>query len=402
MEFNANLIIIIISALVILSYFFNLLSRALNIPSVLLLLVTGIGIRYLAAEYGWPEQDVARPVKILGAIGLIMIVLEAALDLKLSRSRVPLIRNALFAALFISLISAFAIAALVAGWMGERFENSLIFAIPLSIVSSAIAIPSAEHLPELKREFVVYESSLSDIIGILLFNYMVMEGVLNLYSSGMFVGKLLLAIVISAVASLLLTFLLARMQVSIKFFLLFAVLLLLFASGEMVHLPSLLIILVFGMLINNHGLVFRGPLKRWVDKGTVEELLVLLKSITAETSFLIRTFFFVLFGYSMNLALLREGKVLLVGSLIIGVLLLVRFLYLRLVLKTNLFPELFIMPRGLVTILLFYSIPPARQLGSLNEGILFFVVLATGLLMMIGLLFYRKDKALYREAEEAI
>ena len=79
------------------------------------------------------------------------------------------------------------------------------------------------------------------------------------------------------------------------------------------------------------------------------------------------------------------------GSIIIAILFFVRFLYLRLILKTNLFPELFLMPRGLVTILLFYSIPASKSIGNFNAGILFFVVAVTSLLMMVGLLFY-KDK----------
>ena len=121
----------------------------------------------------------------------------------------------------------------------------------------------------------------------------------------------------------------------------------------------------------------------------MEGILNLMRSITAETSFLIRTFFFILFGYTINLELLAAPNVILLGSAIVGILFLVRFLYLRLILRANLFPELFLMPRGLVTILLFYSIPAEKSLSSFNVGVLFFVVVATSLIMMGGLLFFK-------------
>jgi hypothetical protein len=46
------------------------------------------------------------------------------------------------------------------------------------------------------------------------------------------------------------------------------------------------------------------------------------------------------------------------------------------------------MPRGLITILLFYSIPSSFRLQQFNEGILLFIILATGLIMTAGSLLY--------------
>ena len=42
-------------------------------------------------------------------------------------------------------------------------------AMPFAVVSSAVAIPSSAGLADATREFVVYESSLSDILGVLVF-----------------------------------------------------------------------------------------------------------------------------------------------------------------------------------------------------------------------------------------
>ncbi len=400
MQLNSYVIVILLSSIVILSYFFTVISKKTNIPSVLLLIATGIGIKYIANQYGYGDYDVQRLVKVLGAVGLIMIVLEAALDLDIHREKLSLIRNSFFSALFIFIISAAGITVLLVYMMGESIEKSFIYAVPLSIISSAIVIPSTSHLPELKKEFIIYEASFSDIIGILVFNYMLMHNVMSFQSTMIFAGRIGLAIVISAVASLLLIYMLSKIAGVLKFFLVFAILSMVYASGELIHLPSLLIILVFGSLLNNISLLVKGGLQKIIPIGNLHNIVVLMKTVTAETSFLIRTFFFILFGYTINLKVVTEVDVITIGTLIVALLFLVRFIYLRLILKANLFPELFLMPRGLVTILLFYSIPVEKQLTNFKVGILFYIVVLTSLLMMVGLLFFKKEKSEYLQSTE--
>lgn len=402
MAIPSNVIIILLSGMVILSYLFNIISRKTNIPSVLLLIGTGIAIQYISRYYGYGQQDVNKLVKILGAVGLLMIVLEAALDLKIGREKVKLIRNSFGTALFVFLISAVSIALLFMQWLHEPFSICFLYAVPMSIISSSIVIPSTSHLQEHKKEFVVYESSFSDIIGILAFNYMLMKNLLSFRSAGIFVGNVLLAVLISAIASILLIFILTRIQIGLKFFLLFAVLSLIYALGESIHLPSLLVVLVFGLVLNNAKQIFTGRLQRLLPDPDIEPVVKLLHTMTAETAFLIRTFFFILFGYSIDLQVLTEAPVWQLGSLIVLILLVARFLYLRFILRSDLFPELLLMPRGLITILLFYNIPADKSMAGFNEGVLFFVVAMTSLLMMVGLLFAKKSDQEYIEQTESM
>ncbi len=399
MAIPSNIIIIILSGIVILSYVFNIISRKTNIPSVLLLIATGVGAQYLGAYYGYQQQEVSKLVKILGAVGLLMIVLEAALDLKIGRDKMKLISSSFGTALFVFLISAVSIALLFMQWLHQPFGVSFLYAVPMSIISSAIVIPSTSHLPERKKEFVVYESSFSDIIGILAFNYMLMRNLLSIKSAAIFTGNILLAIAISAGATVVLIFILTRIQIGLKFFLLFAVLSLIYASGELIHLPSLLVVLVFGLVLNNARTIFQGRFSGILPPSDIKPVVDLLHTITAETSFLLRTFFFIIFGYSIQLQVLLQPPVWELGSLIVLVLLVARFLYLKFILKSDLFPELLLMPRGLITILLFYSIPSYRMMQDFNEGILFFVVVVTSLLMMVGLLLTPKEER--SEIEEA-
>lgn len=401
MELHAHVIIIILSSIVILSYFFTLISNKTNIPSVLLLISTGIGIKYLSTYYGYVEKDVAVLVKTLGAVGLIMIILEAALDLDVHKKKLKLVRNSFLSALFIFLASALAIAYLLQSWLYEPFMIAFIYAIPMSIISSAIVIPSTNNLPHDKKEFIIYESSFSDILGIMIFNYFLANNVITFGSSMTFIGKIGIAVFISVVASVLLIYLLSKMEHSLKYFLVFAILSLVYASGELIHLPALLIVLVFGLVLNNSPKIVASRYKHVVPLRKLIGVIDFMKSITAETSFLIRTFFFILFGYTINLNVLIEPDVVFIGSIIVAILLFVRFLYLRLILKTNLFPEIFLMPRGLVTILLFYSIPASKKLSTFNVGILFYVVVLTSIIMAIGLIFYKKeDKERYLRTTE--
>jgi Kef-type K+ transport system membrane component KefB len=324
-----------------------------------------------------------------------MIILEASLDLHITKDKKAMILRAFISGLIILLVSSFAIAYLLNYWLREPFIECLIYATPLSIVSSAILIPSLGQLTAEKKEFLVYESSFSDILGILFFNYLISEGSTQPLNAIFYIGQMGFSIILSVFFAFLLVYYLGKIKLHIKFFLIFAVLAALYALGKITHLPSLLIILFFGLIINNRQFFLK---LSWVRKYVPEEndfreLEGQLKSVTAETAFLVRTFFFILFGYSIDLAKLGLQEVQILGSIIVVILLIVRLVFLKyLNPKENPLPELFLMPRGLITILLFYSIPVDRQLEHFNTGILFFVILVTAVLMMIGLLGVKNQK----------
>jgi Kef-type K+ transport system membrane component KefB len=386
-------LLIIVSGMVVMSYFFSVISKFIRVPSVLLLLFTGVGLRILADSTG---TKIALPdslVQLLGIVGLVMIILEAGLDLKLKREKLSLIRNTFFSALVILLVSSFLVAYILEYLLKEPFMNCLVYAIPLSIMSSSIVIPSIHNLTERKQEFLVYEASFSDILGIMFFNFLTASSTITLASTGGFFGSLLVSIILSIVFSALLFIILVRSTIQIKFFLVFALLLAIYVSGKLLHLPSLLVILVFGLFINNLESVRFPWFRKMFPEHTVKDLQHLLHTITAESSFLIRTFFFIIFGFSITIGFLENEEVLLTGGLIVLALLVVRFLYLRFFLRTNVFPESFFIPRGLITIVLFYKIPPEFRLESFNDDILFFVILVTGLIMTLGMVFYKKPSS---------
>jgi hypothetical protein len=65
-------------------------------------------------------------------------------------------------------------------------------------------------------------------------------------------------------------------------------------------------------------------------------------------------------------------------------------LYIKLVSKTDLMPELVIAPRGLISVLLFYNLPKNLRLPGVETGLLFVVILATSIIMSIGLFVYNR------------
>jgi NhaP-type Na+/H+ or K+/H+ antiporter len=387
-------ILIFLSIAVIVSYLFDIAARATKIPSVLMLLLTGIALKQATdyADFGLHLPAVT--LQLLGIVGLIMIVLEESLNLKIQPGKGSLIRRAFAAAALMLLGQSFAIGGLLQWYLGPgvTFQTCLLNAVPLAVVSSAVAIPSVATLGGEKQEFIVYESTFSDILGIMFFNFVAQNNFAQGISALTFTRDLLAVLVVSVLATAILAFLLDRIRHHVKFILILAFLVLIYSLAKKLHLSSLLVVLVFGVIVRNAELFLRGPLRRWLNPERLQEELHQLQSITGEGAFLIRTFFFLLFGFSITLAGILNGALLLQGLLIVAVLTLIRYGYLRYIARTSLVPEVFIAPKGLITVLLFYSIPPQHLLGEVSENILFVVILLTGVLMLIGLQLTGKEE----------
>ena len=91
--------IIIASVIVIISFIFNHIANKTSVPSVLMLIGLGIIINYTLKYIGVPELNLLGGLEMLGIVGLIMIVLEAALDLELSKEKWPVLWKAFVSAL---------------------------------------------------------------------------------------------------------------------------------------------------------------------------------------------------------------------------------------------------------------------------------------------------------------
>ncbi len=108
--------------------------------------------------------------------------------------------------------------------------------------------------------------------------------------------------------------------------------------------------------------------------------------------FLYAHFSFYCLAILLTFNAIASANIINIGAIIVVILLITRFLYLRFFLKESIYPEVFFIPRGLITILLFYKIPAEYHPEKLQGGILFFVVIVTSLIMMLGMIFYRKKE----------
>ena len=67
------------------SYIFSIVSSYIKVPSVLLLLAAGIILKVITQKQAWNIVVPQKMVEFLGVTGLIVIILEAGLNLKLTR-----------------------------------------------------------------------------------------------------------------------------------------------------------------------------------------------------------------------------------------------------------------------------------------------------------------------------
>jgi hypothetical protein len=382
-------IIITLCSLLLLAYLFDVSAPKTKIPTVILLLLLGWGVKQTSIVLNIDIPNLEPILPILGTIGLILIVLEGALELELEPSKFEMIKKSTLLALIQMLVISFGLALSFQYFAGSTFKSGLINAIPLAIVSSAIAIPSAKNLMRNEKEFITYESSLSDIFGVIFFNFVLVNDHLNASSFGMFLLQLLLMIIVSLASTIILSYLLKRINHSIKFIPIILLVILIYSISKVYHMPSLIFILIFGLFIGNIDELNKIS---WINRMKPENLnqeVHKFKEITTEITFMIRALFFLLFGYLINISELLNVDTALWSFLLTGSIFLLRFLLIYLFqLKQN--PILYIAPRGLITILLFLSIPASQQFYMANKSLILQVIILSAFVMMFGLINYKK------------
>jgi cell volume regulation protein A len=413
---DAYIIIIALAVIIIISHFLNIYSEKTGVPSVLILILFGALLQLDTSLFSFEilNEDTQKPLlKILGIGGLILILLEAALDLKINKTMIFSSIKAFFSA-SLGLIGTALAGAYVLQYFTQdlSFLAALFYATPLSILSSAIIIPSTHTFPEDKKSFLIYESTFSDVLGLLMFQILISVFNEGGVSSSSVLGKLGLSILFSIGISILLIYVFQKIKGPTKLFLLFSILILLYSVGEALHLSSLLIVLIFGIILNNYESVFRGVLSKIIDPERVNSIQDGFKIIIQESAFVVRTFFFILFGYYVSLESLLNVEVIIISIVLLAIIYIVRFLVLLPTLRTSTWPELFLSPRGLITILLFFSIPenlvvdyPALTEFHANTipGIFLFIILGSALFMSNALIGFKKIESKKLEEErEAI
>ena len=330
---NTLIILFVFPLLIIFSYMFDAFARKTKFPSVILLMFTGIIVRAITSAYGFDDFGfLDNLIPVLGTIGLILIVLEGALELEIRKEKLGLILKGFLAALVLLILNIAALQWVFSNLFQMSTQLSILSAIPLAIISSAVAIPSAASLLNQEREFVVYESTFSDILGIMIFNYALrqFEAQQDLIGTTPLVSlflQILGVIVISLAITYVLFRLIRQIDHHVKFFLILALLILVYAFGKLLHLPALVTIFIFGIFLSNVKSLLPRFLKNYLDLDQTEKELHEFHILTAESTFIVRTFFFLFFGFSIQLTDFNSIQPLFYGGLIILVMLLLRYVY---------------------------------------------------------------------------
>lgn len=397
--FMTTSIIISLCGLLLFAYIFDVSSARTKIPSVILLLFLGWGVKQVATFFKIDIPNLTSVLPILGTIGLILIVLEGSLELELTKSKLPFVRKSSIIAFLPIIIISFTLAYIIHYYSGIDYKSALSNAIPLAIISSSIAIPSAQNLISKNKEFITYESSMSDIFGVILFNFITFNDYFSVESVGLFIGQIILIIIISFIATLGLAFLLSKIKHPVKFAPIILLVILIYELSKIYNLPALVFILLFGIFLGNldelKHIKFIQRLRPEILTNEVHKF----KDLTAEMAFLIRALFFILFGFLIQTSEIINPDTIIWALGITGGIFIIRFILLK-AFKVAINPLLFIAPRGLITILLFLSIPMHLVSPLVNNSLIIQIIVLTALVMMMGLLFNKRETKLTTEHKQ--
>ncbi|HOZ30470.1 MAG TPA: hypothetical protein PLL66_06095 [Bacteroidales bacterium] len=392
-------IIITICVLLLLAYVFDLTAAKTRVPSVIMLLLLGWTVKLISKKFNLNIPDLEVFLQIFGILGLILIVLEGALEIEFDKSKFKLIKKTSLISFVSLVVMSVSIAIVFQFYHSGNFRDGLINALPFCVISSAIAIPSVKHLSKHSNEFIIYESSLSDIIGVVLFNFLMYNSIIDFLSIAEFTLQLAILAVVSFVATIVLSVMMSKIEHRVKFAPIVILLILIYAISEILHLPALVFILVFGLFIGN---VNRLGQIRYIDKlkpEIIDREVTKFYELVKETGFIIRAIFFLIFGFIIETSELFNVSTLLLSSIIVALIFAFRILILKLF-KVKLFPLGFISPRGLLTILLFLIIPSEMKLSIVTKSVVLQVIVISTFVMMISILFTKKDVTLQKSEDK--
>lgn len=378
-----NTIILIIAGILLWAYAVDIMAKKLHIPAVIPLVASGLALNFYMQQQGLSMDWLDLSLPVLGTLGLILIVLEGALDLKLEREKAGLMLKSLISAAIALFLCTIAYALLFDWAFDFDRYTAVALAIPFAVISSAVAIPSSRALEKSNSEFVVYESSISDILGVLVF-FTWLDATNNASQFGAdLIGGGALSLILSVLFSLGLIWLISQVKGHVRFLPILAMLFLLYGLGKSLHLSPLILVLGFGLMLNNTELIKRSPkISRFLDPHidtTVSEF----KSQVAELEFGVRSIFFIMLGLWTPLESLRDYRAWLISLSVIAILLIIRIVLLK-VLRLDIKQLLWLAPRGLITVLLTLTAMETIDIGNFPPGAVMLTVLSTCLLVLLA------------------
>lgn len=385
----------LLGGLLVLAFAANRLFRLTRIPDVVVLVGAGL---LLGPVLGWLQPSQFQPAAhALGTLALILILFEGGLDLDLRDTLRHFPGGILLS--FLSYTLTVATVALVVRWsMGLSPSSALLVGAVLGCTSSSVTLPVLQQI-ELRtpvRTTLLIDASLSDTFAVVTVSVLLGLGAEGAPSATQFVHRLLAMLGVSLLfaftAALIWSLLLPRLSEQ-RFWhaLTFGAVLLLYAATEHSGASGLIAVLAFGVALANSRRI--GPVLLPAPPGAeiaAAEQHSQMLTFHSELAFLVRSFFFVLIGVLVKwrgLVRFLPQVLGMLGATILGRALGVAGSSWSWRESDPRERELvmWIMPRGLITVVLALQVAAARgnEFAFLPETA-FALILATNGLLVIG------------------
>jgi Na+:H+ antiporter len=387
---SAALILGLVGGLLILAFVANKVFSFTRIPDVVVLMALGI---VLGPVLGLVDtHSFSKATHLLGTLAIILVLFEGGLEIEL-RNTLRHFPGSLLLAFLAFVLSTGLVALIIVKGLGLSLTTGLLVGAVMGCTSSAVVLPVLQQMrvDEPVKVTLTLEASWGDVLAVLTVGLL-----LGLRNGGSeiaisiahgFINQVGVALVFAVATGVLWSRLLPALSEQ-KFWqvLTFSVVLALYAGMEALHANGLIAVLGFGLTLANFPGLDPNLMHQLTDVAQSQQSLLTFHS---ELSFLVRTFFFVLIGAIADLHSFREFPLLMAGT--IGALLVARWLAVhssrwawKEIDKAGREAIFWMLPRGLITIVLAIQVTAGRAELSFLPGLAFAVILVTNLFVVVG------------------
>jgi cell volume regulation protein A len=382
-----------VGILVFLAHLFTSIFRRTKIPDVLFLVIIGVCV---GPVLGLTSPDLFGAVgPVFTIITLIIILFESGLSLKLNT-----IRSALRGAMILAPLTFFSTMGIVAGfalWLTDlEVLPAFILGAIVGSTSEAIIIPLVRQLRVRDGTITLLslESSVNDVLSIVITVTLVEAYALGKFEvasvSGDLIASFLVAIIFGIIGAFIWSILLNRIHaIKNAMFMTPAFVFILFGIVETLGFSGAIAALVFGITLGNiesiNLSIFKPPTAKEPVGLTETE-----RVFFSEVAFLLKTFFFVYLGISLQFF---SSELIIISLVLIAIAFILRIPSTRLALGHSLpLKDMSIVavmvPKGLAAVVLAsfplqQGVAGGESIQNLTYGVVLLSIVITSLLVML-------------------
>jgi cell volume regulation protein A len=387
-------VVAFVGILVFLAHFFTGVFRRTRIPDVLLLTIIGICVGPVLGLVSPTYFGAVGP--IFTTITLVIILFESGLALKLGN-----LRSSLGSAITLAPLSYFLTMVVVAGlaiWLTDlELMPAFILGAILGSTSEAVVIPLVRQLKmrEETETLLSVESSVNDVLSIVITVALVEAYGLGEFKfaaiSGNLVASFLVAIVFGVIGAFIWSLLLDKIHaIKNAAFTTPAFIFVIFGIVEVLGFSGAIAALAFGITLGNVQSIRFPPISKKPLSSEPVSLTETEKIFFSEFAFLLKTFFFVYLGLSLELL---GGWLFLVGLILTIVVFVMRIAAVKASASKSIPTRdvslmAIMVPKGLAAVVL-ASIPLQNEvvggglIRNITYGVVLFSIIGTSLLVLL-------------------